>query len=378
MTKLLTFLLIVNIIILTFSGCNNNPADSEPVQNIDYDTLTAADDNEITPNPVDTPSPTAVITPIPTTEPKPFIFDEEHPDYREAMRQWVIKIGEIARSENPNFLLIPQNCSPLFTSNGESDDVRSYNFLNAIDGVGRESFSYGSGGYGMEREYESRRKIGRMLEIAVEEGLSVLSVDYCKSKKKIAFSNYVNKMYEFIGFQAKSIGLTDIPNEDPLYVNDSDINNLGDAKNYLIILNPGDYDNIKEYLSDLHSTNYDVLIIDAFFYSDKMITKNQIADLKIKANGGKRIVISYLSIGEAEDYRDYWTDDYYKNPPDWMLTENPRWKGNYPVKYWDENWQEIIADGENSYLKRIVDAGFDGVYMDIVDGYETFEDMEDR
>ena len=29
-------------------------------------------------------------------------------------------------------------------------------------------------------------------------------------------------------------------------------------------------------------------------------------ELKIKDNGGKRIVIAYLSIGEAEDYRYYW------------------------------------------------------------------------
>ena len=30
------------------------------------------------------------------------------------------------------------------------------------------------------------------------------------------------------------------------------------------------------------------------------------ATIKIKNNGGKRIVVAYLSIGEAENYRFYW------------------------------------------------------------------------
>ncbi len=44
------------------------------------------------------------------------------------------------------------------------------------------------------------------------------------------------------------------------------------------------------------------------------------------------------------------------------------------MRYWDPEWERIvfgIAEGENkSYLDRIVDAGFDGVYLDIVDAYE--------
>ena len=41
-----------------------------------------------------------------------------------------------------------------------------------------------------------------------------------------------------------------------------------------------------------------------FFNVDKLY--KTIEELKIKNNGGKRLVITYLSIGEAEDYRFYW------------------------------------------------------------------------
>ncbi len=36
------------------------------------------------------------------------------------------------------------------------------------------------------------------------------------------------------------------------------------------------------------------------------------------------------------------------------------------MKYWDKRWQAIVFN----YVDRIISAGFDGVYMDIIDAYE--------
>ena len=55
-----------------------------------------------------------------------------------------------------------------------------------------------------------------------------------------------------------------------------------------------------------------------------------------KPDGGARIVLAYLSIGEAEDYRSYWQRDWSVSPPAWLGAENPDWPGNYAVNYWDE------------------------------------------
>ncbi len=95
----------------------------------------------------------------------------------------------------------------------------------------------------------------------------------------------------------------------------------------------------------------------------------------IRGGQSQRKVIAYISIGEAEDYRPYWRKEWGKQgrltaaAPGWLGTENPEWKGNYRVKYWQADWQKLI-------LAAIDDAmsdGFDGVYLDIVDGFETFE-----
>ncbi len=84
----------------------------------------------------------------------------------------------------------------------------------------------------------------------------------------------------------------------------------------------------------------------------------------IKASGV--IPVAYLSIGEAEDYRFYWRDSWREKPPPWLGPENPEWRGNYAVRYWEEGWKRIVF----RYLDRIIAQGFSGVYLDKVDEFE--------
>ena len=53
-------------------------------------------------------------------------------------------------------------------------------------------------------------------------------------------------------------------------------------------------------------------------------------------------------------------------PPSWLGPENRDWRGNYAVRYWDDGWQRRII-GPGGYLERIVEAGFDGIYLDKID-----------
>ncbi len=86
--------------------------------------------------------------------------------------------------------------------------------------------------------------------------------------------------------------------------------------------------------------------------------------------GGEKIVLCYMSIGQAEDYRFYWQREWRENPPAWLDEPDPEWAGDYWVRYWDPEWQVIMLD----YLDRILDLAFDGVYLDRVDGYQYYEE----
>lgn len=84
------------------------------------------------------------------------------------------------------------------------------------------------------------------------------------------------------------------------------------------------------------------------------------------------IPIAYISIGEAEDYRYYWNETWYENPPDWLGRENPDWPECYAVKYWYDEWKQIIF----GYVKKIINQGFMGVYLDKVDEFEYWSDPD--
>ena len=114
------------------------------------------------------------------------------------------------------------------------------------------------------------------------------------------------------------------------------------------------------------------MIIDAF-YEDEALSAADVAALQTKANGGRRLVLAYMSIGEAEDYRYYWQPGWRAEAPSWLDAENPDFAGNYKVRYWDQAWQDVILNGPDAYLTRITAAGFDGVYLDLIDAFEYYE-----
>ncbi len=141
-------------------------------------------------------------------------------------------------------------------------------------------------------------------------------------------------------------------------------------------------------LSALAASAFQVLVID---YSTTGDASGELIPAQVEAlrTGpcGPRVVLAYLSIGEAESYRYYfdaaWLDadgDPGAGAPAFLGPTNPEWEGNYKARYWLREWQRILfgsASGrDKSYLDRIIDVGFDGVYLDIVDAYEYWGPAE--
>lgn len=136
-------------------------------------------------------------------------------------------------------------------------------------------------------------------------------------------------------------------------------------------------------LESLRDSGYQLLVIDPSRDGSEpgRFAPAEIGRLR-RGPGGQKRVLAYVSIGEAEDYRGYWRPEWDANrdgspdsaAPAWLGPMNPDWAGNYKVRYWDSDWQQFIFDA----LDRVIAAGFDGVYLDIVDGFEYWggEDRE--
>lgn len=161
-------------------------------------------------------------------------------------------------------------------------------------------------------------------------------------------------------------------------------------------------------LPELRSSLADILVVDETIATEggRRGSKKLVKSLQKKPDGSRRIVLAYLSIGEAEDYRYYWKPEWIETAepetsdatpalsqgetapspdksasgsrpdrwpsdkaPPWLADENESWSGNFAVRFEHPDWQAIFLEGENSYLARIIAAGFDGVYLDRVDAY---------
>lgn len=125
----------------------------------------------------------------------------------------------------------------------------------------------------------------------------------------------------------------------------------------------------------LRDCDRDWLILDAAYDGTTRWTRDELN--AIRAGRPNRKIVCYLSIGEAETYRPYWQRSWDANDdgipdrgaPAWLNIENPDWEGNYKVRYWMPGWQSIILPE----IDKIMAQGFDGLYLDIVDAFEFYE-----
>jgi len=131
-------------------------------------------------------------------------------------------------------------------------------------------------------------------------------------------------------------------------------------------------------VDEVAASPFDLVVIDyapdrVAGYEDPF-RPEQVAAMKVRPDGSRRLVLAYLSIGEAEWYRTYWKPEWQKPPgAPWLGPMNPKWYGNFLVRYWHPEWQAILFGSDQAYLDRIIAAGFDGVYLDRADTYEELE-----
>ncbi len=131
-------------------------------------------------------------------------------------------------------------------------------------------------------------------------------------------------------------------------------------------------------IDELDNTQYDMLVVEPGFnfVEDQFDVDYLVPSLKQKPNGDERILLAYIDIGQAEDYRTYWESTWVAPTatetgiPDFLITIDPDgWSGNYPVAYWDAAWQDIWL-GTNGIIEQIANYSFDGIYLDWVEAYD--------
>ena len=125
-----------------------------------------------------------------------------------------------------------------------------------------------------------------------------------------------------------------------------------------------------EMVSKIARSKYDMVVTEPIF-TEKENTGFDVAGFvkKLKGKSGSRLVIAYIDIGEAEEWRTYWKKGWRIGNPKWIVADDPDgWEGNFPVAYWHRQWRKIWL-GRNGIIEKLVAAGFDGVYLDWIEAF---------
>jgi len=231
------------------------------------------------------------------------------------MKTFVGSLSSYAKGIDSGFIIIPQNGHELLTSNGESDGTPDSTYISAIDGVGREDLFYGYDNDNVATPAADNDYMTAFMDIAEANMLEVLVTDYCSTESFMDDSYTQNLAKGYISFAADQRELDNIPAypATPYNENASDITALSDAQNFLYLLNSDNYVSKAAFIAAIAATNHDLIITDLYFQGTEELTSDDINSLKTKQNGGTRLVIAYMSIGEAENYRTYWQSDWDTN-----------------------------------------------------------------
>lgn len=294
-------------------------------------------------------------------------------DYKSEMVQLISNLRAYSKAKKQDFLLLGNGGVNIYYAADAEDKADVDSMLNNVDGIMTESLFYG---WDMEENKPTPKNESdwtlQVLTAPREAFIPVFNIDYCNSKDAVAEAREKNHQQGIIAFMAADYGLTTIPDKVAAHENLQPVNNLQSVKNFLILLNPEKFPDKESYLKALQQTNYDMLIIDSE-YDGKVLDPAEAASLKQKADGSRRLVIAYLSIGEAEKYRSYWQASWNKKKPAWLADANNDWSDNYKVKYWSKEWQSILYGKRDSCLDKIITAGFDGAFLDVIDAFEYYQ-----
>ncbi len=279
----------------------------------------------------------------------------------ERMQDFVIELSAYAKSKSPNFIIIPQNGPELFFDQVNADAALNQQFLAAVDGIGVEELFYN--GDLMVDDY----RLAMLQQIAAFK--KVMVADYLNNDASFNDAWFRAENESFIAFPRVSANYdyklipSTVHNENAL-----DVTTLQQAQNYLYLISTNGFATKTDFLTAIQQTNFDAIIIDAF-WGDSWLSAAEVESLKTKANGGKRLVIAYMSIGSAENYRYYWKDNWKLHRPNWLKKTYDGYPDEFWVKYWKKEWKNIIFGNDDAYTDHIIHQGFDGAYLDNVEAY---------
>jgi endo-alpha-1,4-polygalactosaminidase (GH114 family) len=317
---------------------------------------------------------------------------EEIPYHRALMRDIVVQLAAYAKARKPGFPLLVRDAPGLlikekrewelqFARDPDGDKAGRYtpigsideSYLSAVDGIVFDGLFYGGNTFDQPTGADDAKAMQAVAAMMTQQDRRVFAIEYCKSAKArddAVKQAAARKAICFID-DAPDKTLARIPSAPPSTENPRHIATLGEVSNFLPLLDPNAFPSHQAWVSALGATNYDLLVMDAFWRGDSPVTAREVTALKFKHLGTQRQVFAVLPVGHATTGSYYWNGDWKEGNPAWLQVEDPGADGRFIVQYWDPAWKAILGKS----IQGLMDLGFDGILLDAVDAYLYFEEI---
>ncbi|XP_055347361.1 uncharacterized protein TM_1410-like [Paramacrobiotus metropolitanus] len=109
---------------------------------------------------------------------------------------------------------------------------------------------------------------------------------------------------------------------------------------------------------------HNILIVDP---DDVRLTAEQNEELKYQG----KLVLAYVSVGQAEEFRAYWSDEEIDNEQveEIYIRDDPTYPDGKVVRYWNPVWRDMLID---YMMNNVIPYNYSGVFLDYLGNYEQF------
>ena len=322
----------------------------------------------------------------------PYIPFEQVPNHRAMMREMIGQVSTYCRRHAPQLTVMVRNAPELIVkgkrewqwqiwNDPEADKAGAItpigsidkDYLALVDGLLVDGMFSGGERYGEATGPDRHALLLAAAKGARAEGKTVLSIEYEPGQEMTDAILRQSRADGFLTWIDRSGNerLARIPKEIPTGENAEQIGSLSTARNFLPMLTADGFKSRQDWVAALYDTNYDLLVLDAFWNDLVPLTYADLARLKQKKTGARRLVLADLPLGRARESAYYWKPDWREDNPSWLVARDPAQAGHWLVSYWDKGWEAVVG----AHIQAAVKLGFDGFLLDQADSYLLFEDM---
>ena len=167
-------------------------------------------------------------------------------------------LSTYAKTKSPSFQLVGNGAAGLLEVTKSQPEESTQQLVGALDGFLTESFFYiDDDGTPEMQEPDMLDYLEAMMEKPQTAGKAVWTLDYLADDEAIAMDQALGRARGYVSMTAASTALASIPDEgvmgDIPGENAADIQSVRDARNFLILLNPGNFES-RTMLSSSTST----------------------------------------------------------------------------------------------------------------------------